>query len=939
MADDRSEAQLAGAATWAGGATCENADRERSWRRRSVDSKIERTTCIAAARDAPTTGARVETARRVESRRDDASRSPFLDSEPPPVETRARAFDPPLAVEVSDLSLWVRPAFGGGTKTNTPFGVFRGARAPGAPKAVREPSGDDHRQRTPPLDVEKAEGTVRGARALASRETGASGSEEEARLAGKRKGKKTDAMVRVLRDVSFEAVPGETTAILGPSGSGKTSLVTAIAGRLSTRRGEYAIEGDVCFVEAPLSSPRDEASKSADRRSAFGSDKSLSRRVGFVTQDDCLFPSLTVAETVRYAAALRLPDDDDAAERRTPSAEREKEDSKALPSEKRFSLFAAFARARAAARAKAEAADAVIEALGLDRARDTPVGGAFAFPGRGVSGGERKRVAVAVELLTEPSVLILDEPTSGLDSTVALRLVRTLADLAKGGLTFRRDVNDTRRRDVPHVDDRRTVLLTIHQPSSRVVRALDATLFLARGRRAFYGDACGIQRYFAAMNAHQDFFTNPAEFCVDLCNGEIGEYVGAGERANVAVVGDEQEQSSENENEGEQKTFMLLCTDDVDRVVDVVAARSAACGSGRVGRDGTVRVSGNAFLDGADRAASSSAASKFLVGTKTEPKETEPPSTPSPPRWAVSWCAQTRALLRRSLAARRGAFFDALKIAQVVVVALLVGVLWFQRGERVGVAAVSDVAGALFFELLFLSFLTLFGSLFTFPDERAVICKERQSGAVRVSAYFVARALADVPLDLSPPTLFVAVAYGLVGLKPSAGAFFEHLFLTYLAVLVASSLGLFIGATFPATKRAQTVASVVMLSVMLTGGFYFDETPAWLDWTKRTSFVNHAYAALLKTQFPDGGAFKCHEHELEALRATEDATEDAFASFDARRSGKRVVATCRVEDTGQLEFVDLRESVWVNVGALLCVFLALRLATYLALRFVTLKPR
>ena len=908
MADERSEAQLAGAATWAGGATCENADREKSWRRRSVDTKIERTTCIAAARDAPTTGARVETAR---------------DSEPPPAsDASARPFNPPLALEVTHLSLWVRPAFGGGTKSNTPFfcGVSRGARAPGAPKAVREPSGDD---------VEKAEGTVRGARVLASRETGASGSEEEARLAKKkRKGKKTDAMVRVLRDVSFEAVPGETTAILGPSGSGKTSLVTAIAGRLNTRRGEYAIEGDVRFVEAPFDA-------STDRRSAFGSDKSLARRVGFVTQDDCLFPSLTVAETVRYAAALRLPDDDKSSE----------------PSEKsknRFSLFAALARARAAARAKAEAADAVIEALGLGRARDTPVGGAFAFPGRGVSGGERKRVAVAVELLTEPSVLILDEPTSGLDSTVALRLVRTLADLAKGSLTFRGDVftkNDARRRDVrsERVDHRRTVLLTIHQPSSRVVRALDATLFLARGRRAFYGDARGIQRYFAAMNAHQDFGTNPAEFCVDLCNGEIGEYVGAGERANVAVVGDDGT-SSENE----QKTFMLLCTDDVDRVVDVLAARSAACGSGRVGRDGTVRVSGDA--DGADRASTSSAASdKFLFSQKKKETSPKEPKTPSPPRWAVSWCAQTRALLRRSLAARRGAFFDALKIAQVVVVALLVGVLWFQRGERAGAAAVGDVAGALFFELLFLSFLTLFGSLFTFPDERAVICKERQSGAVRVSAYFVARALADVPLDLSPPTLFVAVAYGLVGLRPSAGAFFAHLFLTYLAVLVASSLGLFIGATFPATKRAQTVASVVMLSVMLTGGFYFDETPAWLDWTKRTSFVNHAYAALLKTQFPNGGAFKCHEHELEALK-TNEATEDAFeatedASFESSRQVRdkfedvRVVATCRVEDTGQLEFVDLRESVWVNVGALLCVFLALRLATYLALRFVTLKPR
>ena len=240
MADERSEAQLAGAATWAGGATCENADREKSWRRRSVDTKIERTTCIAAARDAPTTGARVETAR---------------DSEPPPAsDASARPFNPPLALEVTHLSLWVRPAFGGGTKSNTPFltRVSRGARAPGAPKAVREPPGDD---------VEKAEGTVRGARVLASRETretGASGSEEEARLAvKKRKGKKTDAMVRVLRDVSFEAVPGETTAILGPSGSGKTSLVTAIAGRLSTSRGEYAIEGDVRFVDFDAS-PRDE---------------------------------------------------------------------------------------------------------------------------------------------------------------------------------------------------------------------------------------------------------------------------------------------------------------------------------------------------------------------------------------------------------------------------------------------------------------------------------------------------------------------------------------------------------------------------------------------------------------------------------------------------------------------------------------------------------
>jgi hypothetical protein len=407
------------------------------------------------------------------------------------------------------------------------------------------------------------------------------------------------------------------------------------------------------------------------------------------------------------------------------------------------------------------------------------------------------------------------------------------------------------------------------------------------------------------MNAYQDFDTNPAEFCVDVCNGEIGEYVGTdASRAGV---------------NSHAKTFMLLCTDDAERVVDIVAARSEKC-LGRVARDGTV-----------------GATEKIVAFDAYEHLVTPlPKSNTSPPRFAVSWCAQTRVLLRRSLLSRRGVLFDALKTTQVVVVALLVGFLWFQRGAIVGVAAVGDVAGFLFFELLFLSFLTLFGSLFTFPDERAVICKERQSGAVRVSAYFVARSLADVPLDLFPPTLFVAIAYWLAGLRRDAAAFFAHVLLVYLAVLVASSLGLFVGATFPNTKQAQTVASVVMLAVMLTGGFYFDETPRWLDWTKKTSFINHAYAALLKTQFPDGGTFACFEDEAEALLAD---SEEETVERDGVSIANRIVSTCRVEDTAQLSFVDLRESVWVNVGALLAVFFALRIATYLALRFVTLKPR
>ena len=159
-----------------------------------------------------------------------------------------------------------------------------------------------------------------------------------------------------------------------------------------------------------------------------------------------------------------------------------------------------------------------------------------------------------------------------------------------------------------------------------------------------------------------------------------------------------------------------------------------------------------------------------------------------PPRWACPWHEQTALLLRRSLATRRGQLLDTLKLTQVLVVALIVGALWWDRASQSGVQAVADTSGLLFFELLFLSFLTLFGSLFTFPDERAIAVKERQSGMYRVSAYFCARCLADVPLDLFVPCIFIPIVYWMGGLRDTVEAFFSHAAAVMLLVLVASSM-------------------------------------------------------------------------------------------------------------------------------------------------------
>jgi hypothetical protein len=120
-------------------------------------------------------------------------------------------------------------------------------------------------------------------------------------------------------------------------------------------------------------------------------------------------------------------------------------------------------------------------------------------------------------------------------------------------------------------------------------------------------------------------------------------------------------------------------------------------------------------------------------------------------------------------------------------------------------------------------------------------------------------------------------------------------------------------------------------------------TLSFSDWTKETSFINHAYAGLLKIQFPDGGSFACFQGEKNRLLATK-TNEASFEpggdiEIEVDDLAASRVTTCYVSDTKQLNFVDLQETIAVNVAALVAIFVGLRLFTYLSLRFVTLKTR
>ena len=169
----------------------------------------------------------------------------------------------------------------------------------------------------------------------------------------------------ILKDCAGDLAPGKMLAILGPSGSGKTSLLNVVAGRVTA--GE--LEGEILLNGKP-------------RTDSF---RLLS---AYVVQDDALFSSLTVRETMLIAAELRLPSGVELGK-------------------------------------KQEVAEKVINELGLAKSANTRIGNAFV---RGISGGEKKRVNIGVEMMGNPSLVFLDEPTSGLDSFQAQNVVQALKD-------------------------------------------------------------------------------------------------------------------------------------------------------------------------------------------------------------------------------------------------------------------------------------------------------------------------------------------------------------------------------------------------------------------------------------------------------------------------------------------------------------------------------
>ncbi|KAI3930370.1 hypothetical protein MKX01_003398 [Papaver californicum] len=204
----------------------------------------------------------------------------------------------------------------------------------------------------------------------------------------------------IIEGLNGYAQPGEVLAIMGPSGCGKSTLLDALAGRLSSNTRQSGL----IHVNG------------RKQRLSFGTS-------AYVTHNDTLTTTLTVKEAVYYSALLQLPDSMTTSE-------------------------------------KKERAETTIKEMGLHEARNTRIGG---WNIKGLSGGQKRRVSICIEILTRPNLLFLDEPTSGLDSAASYHVMNRIVKLSR--------------------QYRMTVIASIHQPSSEVFDLFHNLCLLSSGNQ------------------------------------------------------------------------------------------------------------------------------------------------------------------------------------------------------------------------------------------------------------------------------------------------------------------------------------------------------------------------------------------------------------------------------------------------------------------------
>ncbi|CAI7614595.1 hypothetical protein N7533_013384 [Penicillium manginii] len=645
----------------------------------------------------------------------------------------------------------------------------------------------------------------------------------------------------ILSGIQGACTPGQITAIMGASGAGKTSFLDILARK--NKRG--AVSGNFYVNGEKID------------------DGDFKTMTGFVDQEDTMLPTLTVHETILTSALLRLPRD----------MSRAAKEQKVLEVEKQ---------------------------LGISHIKDQMIGSEEGN-GRGISGGEKRRVGIACELVTSPSILFLDEPTSGLDAFNAFNVVECLVTLAK---TYNR-----------------TVIFTIHQPRSNIVALFDRLILLAEGRAVYSGLFSSCQQYFDEVGYSCPAGFNIADYLVDLTmhasgahsNGSYEVYIDESERldgqagppktassslravksvASVSNVSFEDNSSSAAEQTRRPKHKRRISvkqqqerqlfsrrkddrpttpkTDEEDATLEASDAQQWL----RLSRQKQGQVPpqilddpdqlpppapGTSDLDilvasYADSDVARSIHEEIVAAVRSAQAANGSTNshlageTGSQPK-GFARVSLTRQFLILSQRTWRNLYRNPMLMLTHYAIAILLAVLsgFLFYGLTDDIKGFQNRLGLFFFILALFGFSTL-TSLTVFSSERLLFVRERANGYYHPVTYFAAKVVFDiVPLRLIPPIIMGVIIYPMTGLIAAWPEFLHFMLVLVLFNLAAANICLFIGIIIRDGGVANLVGSLVMLFSLLFAGLLLnhDAIPSSALWLQSLSIFHYGFEALI----------------------------------------------------------------------------------------------
>lgn len=526
----------------------------------------------------------------------------------------------------------------------------------------------------------------------------------------------------LLNDISGEARDGEILAVLGASGSGKSTLIDALANRIAkgSLKGTKTLNGEV--LESRM----------------------LKVISAYVMQDDLLFPMLTVEETLMFSAEFRLP--------------------RSLSKSK-----------------KKMRVQALIDQLGLRNAAKTVIGDEGH---RGVSGGERRRVSIGIDIIHDPIILFLDEPTSGLDSTSAFMVVKVLQRIARSGSI---------------------VIMTVHQPSYRILGLLDRLIFLSRGQTVYSGSPMNLPLFFADFGHPIPENENRTEFALDL----IRELEGSPGGTKSLVEFNKSWQNMKHSRKEEDRHGSLSLKE----------AISASISKGKL-------VSG--------ATSSSGASPNSMVPTFANP----------------FWKEMVVLSKRSFMNSRRMPELFGIRLGAVVVTGFILATMFWQLDDSP--KGVQERLGFFAFAMS-TTFYTCADALPVFLQERYIFMRETAYNAYRRSSYVLSHSLVVLPSLIFLSLAFSALTFWAVGLDGGFSGFLFYFLIIFASFWAGSSFVTFLSGVVPHVMLGYTIVVAILAYYLLFSGFFInrDRIPSYWIWFHYMSLVKYPFEAVLQNEFQD----------------------------------------------------------------------------------------